>query len=112
MRECGRRRKLEALTPEGHLRQPADVFEVFALRLVHKGVGDAAPAGPSGASDAMDVGVGILGKVVVHDVADIVDVDAPRREVGRDERGKFSATESVEHALALALSASRTSIHA
>jgi len=80
-----RRRDAQPLAAEWHLGEAADVLEVFALRLVDERVGDASPPGPSGPPDTVDVGIGVLGQVVVHYVANVIDVDAPRREVRRDE---------------------------
>jgi len=49
--------------------------------------------GPSGAADAMDVVLGHEGHVEVHDMSERVDVDATRRDVGRDEHGKPAVLE-------------------
>ena len=45
----------------------------------------AGPAGPCGAADAVDVALVVLGRVVVHDVADAFEVEAARGDVGRDQ---------------------------
>jgi len=82
---------------------PAKVLERGPLRLVHEGEGDAALARSTRATGAMDERLGVLGEVEVHDVTDVVDVDAAGREVRRDERRDTAAAESFEHALALML---------
>src|SRR5205085_10299642 len=64
---------------------------------------DAFGAGPRGAADAMHVAFRDVRQVVIDDVADAVDVDAARRDVGRDQRTHAPRTKSREHALALVL---------
>ncbi|GAC1697500.1 MAG: hypothetical protein NVS9B6_06080 [Candidatus Limnocylindrales bacterium] len=51
----------------------------------------------------MGEGLRILGKVVVHDVADVLDVQPTRGDVGRHEHGKRAVAESIEGPLTLAL---------
>ena len=101
--ERRRRREAQPLAAEWHFGEAADVLEVFALRLVDERVGDASPPGPSGPPHTMDVGIGVLGQVVVHDVTDVIDMDAPCREVRRDERRKRAAAKPLEHTFTLAL---------
>ena len=60
-------------------------------------------AGAGGAADAMHVALRNVRQVVVDHVADALDVDAARRDVGRDQRAHASGAEGGEHALALAL---------
>lgn len=57
----------------------------------------------SRATDAMDVGVGGIGHVVVDNVRDAVNVETARRDVGSDHDMKVSRFESVKRALALSL---------
>ena len=57
------------------------------------------------ASDAMDVGVGGVGHVVVDDVRDAVNVETARRNVGGDHDVEVSRFETVKRALALSLRA-------
>ena len=59
-------------------------------------------AGAAGAADAMHVGFGYVGQFVVHHVADAVDVDAARGDIGGDQDAYLAAAERREHALALA----------
>src|SRR6185503_4550435 len=46
---------------------------------------DAGLARAAGTADAVHVGLIVLGDLVVDDVGDVVDVDAPRGDVGGDE---------------------------
>ena len=46
-----------------------------------------------GAADAMNIGLGDLRQFKIDDVADAVDVDAARRDVGRNQRARLSAAE-------------------
>ena len=52
---------------------------------------DALRAGARGAADAVHVALRDVRQVVVDDVADAVDVDAARRDVGRDQRASLPA---------------------
>ena len=56
-----------------------------------------------GAADAMNIGLGDLRQFKIDDMADAVDVDAARRDVGRNQRPRLSAAEGGQRALALAL---------
>ena len=71
--------------------------------LVRHDEADRDPVAPrsSGAPHAVDVGVPIPGNVEVHDVRDVVDVDAPGGDVGRDEDVDVPLRESREGPLAL-----------
>ncbi len=60
-------------------------------------------AGATGAADAVHVGLGVDRQVVVDDVADALDVETARRDVGRDEDVQLSGLELVDRALALHL---------
>ena len=53
--------------------------------------------------DAVDVGLGVGGDVVVDDVADPLDVEAAGRDVGGDEDVELAGLELVDRALALHL---------
>ena len=46
-----------------------------------------------GAADAMNIGLGDLRQFKIDDMADAVDVDAARRDVGRNQRPRLSAAE-------------------
>ena len=51
----------------------------------HQGDHHARLAGPGGAARAVQVGLVVLGRVVVDDHVDVVDVEAPGGDVGGDE---------------------------
>jgi len=56
-----------------------------------------------GAADAMNIGLGDLRQFKINNMADAVDVNAARRDVGRNERARLSASEGGQRALALPL---------
>ena len=56
-------------------------------------------------SDAVDVVFGVLGHVVVDDVADVGDVDAARDDVGGDEYLDLAGAEVFQRGLACVLRA-------
>ena len=59
--------------------------------------------GAAGAADAVRVDVGLLGRVEVDHVRDVVDVEAARGDVGCDERPHLAGVEPRERLLALRL---------
>ena len=87
------------MTGMGLADQPFDVAKEIALGAVAEGDGDAVAARAGGAADAMDVGLGFLGQVVIHDEADALDVDAARGDVGRDQDAAMAGAEIREGAL-------------
>src|SRR5918996_3950669 len=62
--------------------------------------GDPAPPGPPGATGAVEVALVLLGWIEVDHVLDVVDVEAPGGDVGRDEDGHLPGLEPLERALA------------
>jgi len=76
---------------DGAADEPFDSAEKIALRAVAESDRDAVETGARGASDAMDVGLGFLGQVEVHDERDALHVDAARGDVGRDENAAVAA---------------------
>ena len=60
-------------------------------------------AGARGAADAMYIGFRHVRQIVIHDMADTVDIDPARGNVSRNERANDSAAKGHEHALALIL---------
>ena len=56
--------------------------------------------GTRGAADAMHVTLGLVGQVVIDDVADIVDVDAACGNVSRDQGTHLAVTEAFQRTLA------------
>ena len=63
----------------------------------------AAAAGAAGAADAVHVGLGVGRDVVVDHVADPLDVEAARGDVGGDEDVELALAQLVDGALALHL---------
>ena len=59
--------------------------------------------GAAGAADAVRVDVGLLRRIEVDHVRDVVDVEAARGDVGRDERPHLAGVEALERLLALRL---------
>src|SRR6476646_5283194 len=86
-----------------HPDQSLDVAQEHRLLVIAERNRDALGAGARGAADAVDVGFRNVRQVVIEHVADAVDVDAARGDVGRDQRAQFAVTEVGEHALALVL---------
>src|SRR3712207_2395716 len=64
---------------------------------------DAGAAGAAGAADPVHVGLLVLGALVVHDVADAGDVDAPGGDVRGDQDVDLAAAEGAQRLLAGAL---------
>ena len=62
--------------------------------------GDAGVAGTAGAPDAVQVGLLVLGALVVDDVRDVLDVDAARGDVGGDEDVDLAVAERAQRLLA------------
>ncbi|CAG4908924.1 unnamed protein product [Acidocella sp. C78] len=60
-------------------------------------------AGAGGAADAVDVGFRHVRQLEIHHMRDIVDIDAARGDIGRDEHTDAAGAEQIERALALAL---------
>src|SRR5690242_21277246 len=50
-------------------------------------------SGARGAADAMDIGLGHVRQIEIHDMADAVDVDAAGSDVGGDERADLAGTD-------------------
>src|SRR5262249_15231288 len=76
-----------------HSDQLLDVAQVGALLGIAERDRDAVGAGAGGAADAVHVALGNVRQVVVDDVADAVDVDAARGDVGRHQRAQVSGAE-------------------
>ena len=65
--------------------------------------GDPGAPGPAGAADAVDVGLDVVGDVVVDDVADPLDVQPAGGDVGRHHDLHLPRAQAADHALALRL---------
>src|SRR5438093_13586689 len=95
--------ELHHLTAERHPGLGPQSLELVDVPLAHEGDRHAGFASAPGAADAMRERVRILRKVVVDDVADVLDVQPARREVGRDEHLDLAAAELIERPFAFAL---------
>ena len=84
--------------PDPGLDQGLDVAQVGALLGIAERDRDAAPAGPRGPSDPVDVALGDVRQVVVDHVRDALDVDAARRDVGRHQHAASAGLEALERA--------------
>src|SRR5687767_573258 len=80
-----------------------DLADVAGLVVHHERHADACAPGPAGAPDPVHVGLAVLGCVEVHDLRDVVHVDAACGHIGRDERGHVAAVEAPQRLLALGL---------
>ena len=56
----------------------------------------------AGAPDAVDIVLGMAGQVVVEDVADRLDIQAARRDVGGDQQAQLAVAERFQRAGPLA----------
>ena len=70
-----------------------------------EGGGYAVFSGAAGAAYAVDEIFGYFGQVKIDDVGDAIDVDAARRNVGRNKQPRFTGAKRRKCALALARSA-------
>src|SRR5207248_2984181 len=94
----GKRHNLDPLA-----RGALDVAQITAL--VGAAERDRDAGGPSarGAADAVDILLGHVGQIEVHDMADARDVDPARGDVGRDQHRHVARLEACESALAMRL---------
>src|SRR5439155_17455780 len=89
---------------QGNADQLFDVAQVgHFLSTGAKRDGNAVGAGARGAADAMDVGFGDVGKIEVYHVADAIDVDATRGNIGGNQGADLAGTECRQHAFAMVL---------
>ena len=77
-----------------------DTTEEVTLAAVAEGDGLSIESGAGGAADAVDVGFGFLGEVVVEDEGDALDVDTACGDVGGDEDAATARAEVEECAFA------------
>ncbi len=96
-----RQRQLRHALPH----RPLDGEPVRLLLGSHEREGVADLAGPGGAPDAVDVVLGDVGHVEVDDVGERLDVDAARRDVGRDQHPQAAVLEPRQGVGALRLAA-------
>ncbi len=60
-------------------------------------------ASARGAANAVHVRLGLHGKVVVDDMRDVIDIEAARGNIGRDQNGRATAAERIKRARASVL---------
>src|ERR1700722_8388808 len=63
----------------------------------------ACPTCATGPSDAMDVGLRVIGDIVIDDVRDAIDIDAARGDVRRDDYVELPVLQLCNGSLALCL---------
>src|SRR5262249_4478564 len=70
-----------------------DGLDAQRARLVHHADRLAAGAGAGRAADTVDVILGVVGEIPVHDVTDRLDVQSARGDVGRHQHGETPVLE-------------------
>ena len=83
--------------------QAFNAAQIVAFSHVAERNGRPAGAGARRPSDAVDVVLGLVGKLIVDDVADACDVKATSRDVGGHQNPRVAVTEPLQRALAGAL---------
>ena len=73
-----------------------DADEVSRFSLIAEGVGNPPSSCSRRATDAVDVILGLVRKIVIEHVGDVLDVDASCGDVGRDEERHIPTTEGLE----------------
>jgi len=73
--------------------QSLDLTEQVAFVAVAEGDRQALLAHATGASDSMDVGLGLHGEVKVEDVRDVIDIESAGRDIGRYQHSRPSVAE-------------------
>ncbi len=86
-----------------HPGQPLDVAQIGLLIGRAEAQRDAIGPGPRGAADPVDVLFGHVGQLEVEHVADALDVDPARGDVGRDQHRHVALAERAERGGALGL---------
>ena len=81
-----------------------EIGERTVLAFGDEGDGIAFRLGATGAADAVDVVLVLVGKVVVDDVGDAGDIDSTGGDIGADKNAELALLELIEGALALVLS--------
>ncbi len=80
-----------------------DVAEEIDFIFGTEGDGEAIGSGATGPADAVDVGLGLVGEVVVYDQSDVFHIDPASGDVGGDENGNEALFELCEGFFALGL---------
>src|SRR6266511_5358296 len=87
----------------GHADQLLDIAKVGRLFGVAERDRDTCRPGPRGAADAMHIGFRHVRQIEIHDVADAVDIDTARGNVGGDQREHLALAKCGKHSFALVL---------
>src|SRR6185436_15479581 len=95
--------ELEHLAAERHACFLAKPLELLEVPLRDERDRHAGLAGAARAADAVSERLSVLRKVEVHDVADVLDVQAARGQIRRHEDLDLAVLELLERALAIAL---------
>ena len=90
------RETFEGEALDGLADEAFDGGDMFLLVAGDEGEGIADALGAAGAADAVDIIFGMLGNVVIDDMADTFDVDAARGDVGGDHDLIFSGFKTGE----------------
>ncbi len=77
--------------------------EIRDLCLLHQGQDRAGRAGARRTTRTVQIALGVVSRVEVHDEADVIDVDAPSGDIGGDEHPGAPRAELVECPLPLVL---------
>src|SRR6516225_2586791 len=84
--------------------QPLDIAEIaHLLGACDQRDRDSVGAGARGAADAMDIGLGHVGQIEIHDMADPTDIAARGIDVDGDHGTDFAGAERRKHPLAVVL---------
>src|ERR1700751_4758243 len=86
---------------DGHPNQLLDIADQRDPLGIAQRNGDAVRSCPGGAADPVNVGLWDVREIKIHDVADAVDVDSARGDIGGDQRAYFSAAKRGQDAIAL-----------
>src|SRR6202030_3806057 len=83
--------------------QSFDRAHRFLIERGHNGNRGTGAAGPPGASDPVDIIVGVMGNIEIEDVADGGNIEATRGDVGGDQERNFAFAELIKRARARGL---------
>ncbi len=75
------------------LDQPFDVAQITAFGPVAERKRDPFGAGPRRPPDTVDITFRLVGKLIVDDMGDTIDVDAPGGDIGRHQNPRIPGTE-------------------
>ena len=79
------------------------ILDLVDVAAAHEGRGHSLASSTTGATDPVDIVLGIMRKVVVDDYFKVIDIDAACRHVGGDKELELRVLKLVHHAGALGL---------